>query len=51
MGEAEKFLLSAFDGKQSAAELTGELLERFSDCFPSKAAAAQFVARVIERCT
>ncbi len=50
-GEAEKFLLSAFDGQQSAAELTGELLERFSDCFPSKAAAAQFVARVIERCT
>ncbi len=51
MGEAEKFLLSAFDGKQSAAELTEELRERFSDCFPSKAAAAQFVARVIERCT
>lgn len=50
-GEAEKFLLVAFDGKRSAAELTAELLERFADCFPSKAAAAQFVTRVIGRCT
>ena len=50
-GEAEKFLLSAFDGKLSAAELAAELLERFGDCFPSKAAAAQFVSRVIGRCT
>jgi hypothetical protein len=37
-GEAEKFLLGACDGKRSAAELTAELLERFADCFPSKAA-------------
>jgi hypothetical protein len=50
-GEAEKFLLGAFDGKRSAAELTAELLERFGDCFPSKAAASQFVTRVIARCT
>ncbi len=50
-GEAEKFLLGAFDGKRSAAELTAELLERFADCFPSKAAASQFVTRVIGRCT
>lgn len=50
-GEAEKFLLGAFDGKRSAAELTAELLERFADCFPTKAAAAQFVTRVIGRCT
>lgn len=50
-GEAEKYLLGAFDGKRSAAELASELLERFGDCFPSKAAAAQFVTRVIGRCT
>ncbi len=50
-GEAEKFLLGACDGKRSAADLTAELLERFADCFPSKAAAAQFVTRVIGRCT
>jgi SAM-dependent methyltransferase len=50
-GEAEKFLLGALDGKRSAAELTAELLERFADCFPSKAAASQFVTRVIGRCT
>jgi protein arginine N-methyltransferase 1 len=50
-GEAEKYLLGAFDGQRSAAELAAELLERFSDCFPSKAVAAQFVSRVIGRCT
>ncbi len=38
-GEAEKYLLSAFDGQRSSAQLAAELLERFADCFPSKAAA------------
>ncbi len=50
-GEAEKYLLGAFDGRRSAAELAAELLERFADCFPSKASAAQFVSRVIGRST
>ena len=50
-GEAEKYLLSAFDGRRSAAELVTELLERFGDCFPSKASASQFVTKVIGRCT
>ena len=43
-GEAEKYLLSAFDGQRSAAQLTAELLERFADCFPSKAAASSLSA-------
>ncbi|MGH9503142.1 MAG: 50S ribosomal protein L11 methyltransferase [Terriglobales bacterium] len=50
-GEAEKYLLAACDGRRSAAELADILLERFGDCFPSKASAAQFVTRVIGRCT
>ncbi len=50
-GEAEKYLLSAFDGQRSSAQLVAELLERFADCFPTKAAASQFVTRVIGRCT
>jgi SAM-dependent methyltransferase len=50
-GEAEKYLLSACDGQRSSAQLAAELMERFADCFPSKAAAVQFVSRVIGRCT
>ncbi len=50
-GEAEKYLLSAFDGQRSSAQLAAELMERFADCFPTKAAASQFVSRVIGRST
>jgi type I protein arginine methyltransferase len=50
-GEAEKYLLNAFDGKLSAAELASELLERFGDCFPSEKAAAKFVSSVVWRNT
>jgi type I protein arginine methyltransferase len=50
-GEAEKYLLGAFDGKRSASDLADDLLERFGDCFPSKASAARFVASIIWRCT
>ncbi|MGH9544212.1 MAG: 50S ribosomal protein L11 methyltransferase [Terriglobales bacterium] len=50
-GEAEKYLLSAFDGQRTAADLTAELLKNFGDCFPSKASASQFVTRLIGRST
>lgn len=50
-GEAEKYLLSVFDGRRSAGELAGELQQRFPDCFPTKESAFQFVIRVIGRCT
>jgi hypothetical protein len=49
-GEAELYLLGIFDGKHTNAELAAELVKNFGDCFPSKAAAAQFVLRVIGRC-
>jgi hypothetical protein len=50
-GEAELYLLGAFDGKRSAAELADDLLERFGDLFPTKASAAKFVSNVVWRCT
>ena len=50
-GEAEKYLLSVFNGQRSAGELAAELQKRFADCFPTREAASQFVIRVIGRCT
>jgi SAM-dependent methyltransferase len=50
-GEADLYLLGIFDGKHTSAELAAELLKYFGDCFPSQAAASQFVIRVIGRCT
>lgn len=50
-GEAELFLLGAFDGRRTTAELAAELLKSFGDCFPSKAAASKFVTRIVARCT
>jgi len=50
-GEAELYLLGIFDGKHTSAELADEMLKNFGDCFPSQAAASQFVIRVIGRCT
>lgn len=48
-GEAEKYLLCAFDGQRTATDLTAELLRNFGDCFPSETSASHFVARVIGR--
>ena len=50
-GEAEMYLLRAFDGKRSAGELADDLLERFADLFPSRASAAKFISSVVWRCT
>jgi type I protein arginine methyltransferase len=50
-GEAELFLLGAFDGRRTTAELAAELLNNFGDCFPSKAAASKYVTRIVARCT
>lgn len=50
-GEAEAYVLSAFDGKRTAKELVEEISSRFADCFPTKTAAAEFVSKVIERCS
>jgi SAM-dependent methyltransferase len=50
-GEAEFYVLSAFDGRRTVKELTEELLVHFGDCFPTKTAAAEFVGKVVERCT
>ena len=50
-GEAELYVLGAFDGRRSAAELAAELVEHFADCFPSNASAAKFVTGIIWRCT
>lgn len=50
-GEAEVYVLGAFDGQRTIRELAAELLERFGDCFPSGAAASKFVTRIVGRCT
>jgi protein arginine N-methyltransferase 1 len=50
-GAAESYVLAAFDGKCTVKELTEELLVRFADCFPTKTAAAEFIGRIVDRCT
>jgi protein arginine N-methyltransferase 1 len=50
-GAAESYVLAAFDGKHTMKELTEELLVRFADCFPTKTAAAEFIGRIVDRCT
>jgi protein arginine N-methyltransferase 1 len=50
-GAAESYVLAAFDGKHAMKELTEELLVRFADCFPTKTAAAEFIGRIVDRCT
>ncbi len=49
MGEAEVHLMSRFDGRRTALELEEEMFGKFSDCFRSKEAVSEFVARVISR--
>jgi predicted RNA methylase len=50
-GEAEAYVLSAFDGKRTAKEIAEELAARFADCFPKKTAAAEFVGKIVARCS
>ncbi len=50
-GEAERFLLAAFDGQRTADQLVAELHERFADCFASRAAAEKFLKDVVWRST
>lgn len=49
-GQAESYLLGALNGDRTADELAEELQRRFAECFATRAAAAQFVQKVIERC-
>ncbi len=49
LGEAEVHLMSSFDGRRTALELGEEIFGKFGDCFRSKEAACEFVARVILR--
>lgn len=50
-GEAEAYVLSAFDGKRTAKEIAEHVAARFEDCFPTKTAAAEFVSRIVARCS
>ena len=50
-GEAESFLLGALNGKRTLAELTGDLLAKFPDCFPTQIAASRFARNVVDRCS
>jgi hypothetical protein len=50
-GEAEACVMGAFDGKRTAKEIAEEVAERFGDCFPTKTAAAEFVSRIVARCS
>jgi SAM-dependent methyltransferase len=50
-GEAEAYVMGAFDGKRTAKEIAEEVAARFADCFPTKTAAAEFVGRIVARCS
>jgi hypothetical protein len=50
-GEAEAYVLSTFDGKRTAKEIAEEVATRFGDCFPTKTAAAEFVGKIVARCS
>jgi hypothetical protein len=49
-GEAESYVLSAFDGRRTARELTEEPLARFGDCFPDDSGRPEFIQRIVDRC-
>jgi len=49
-GQAERYILDALNGQQTPEQLAECLRQRFSDCFPTKVAASDFVSQVIERC-
>jgi hypothetical protein len=49
IGEVELHLMSRFDGRRTALDLEEELFSKFADCFSSREAASEFVARIIAR--
>ena len=50
-GQAELQVLNAVDGVKTVEDLAKPIHQQFADCFPSKAAATEFVSKVVARCT
>jgi type I protein arginine methyltransferase len=48
-GEAESYVLGAFDGRRTMKEIAEELRVHFGDCFPTTSSAAEFIRKIVER--
>jgi type I protein arginine methyltransferase len=49
-GEVERFVLDQLDGSHAISEIEDAALERYPEVLPSRAVAAAFVRKIVDRC-